>query len=184
MGSSNSSSGKRPWRRPRPGDVLYFSVLTSMMSASAAFPFYVHFHQDEFGPPLMEFYGALEKSEELQPTSPIYQRKMVAYVKPRLELDRLATGTIARTRGIAGTADKLLVPRQPFPDDEPAIAQRLEIMFVGAGRVLAVDAGRMVTLRPGSTLADGSRIEGIVKVDGGWNVTTSTGSIFSWSAGR
>lgn len=181
MGSRDKASGKGIWARLHLGNVLYHSVLTSLMIASAAFPFYVHFHQAQFGPPEMKFYGASEMTNELQPSSPVYQRKVVAFVKPRLELDRMATGTIARAR----TADRLteteLTPNQPFPDVEPVSDPMLEIMFVGAGRILAVDQGKLVTLRQGSLLADGSQIKSIEKADGGWMVATSSGRTLTWT---
>ncbi len=184
MGSQAPSAKYQNRRRPRLGDVLYYSVLASLMLASGAFPFYVHYHQDEFGPPLMEFYGAQDLNAELTPSSPVYQRKVVAFVKPRLELDRLATGTIGRPAKPDLKDGNEIPPSQLFPDDEPVAASALEIMFVGAGRVLAVDQGRLVTLRQGSMLADGSRIQAIDKADGGWKIVTSTGRSMFWSANR
>ena len=59
MANSQDGANRHKWSKPRPEDIVYFGILLSLMSGSAAFPLYVHFHRDEFGPPTMQFYGCL-----------------------------------------------------------------------------------------------------------------------------
>lgn len=181
MANLQDGANRHKWSMPRPEDIVYFGILLSLMSGSAAFPFYVHFHRDEFGPPTMEFYGAQEKAENPESNSSIYQRKIVAFVKPRLEVDQLTTGTIFHPSNPGAVQQEATPRRQPFPGDEMIKATPLEIIFVGLGRVLALDLGKVVTLREGSSLSDGSRIKAIERTKGGWRVITSAGRTILWS---
>ncbi len=158
------------------------AFVTCITAVSAAFPFYVHFHQDQFGPPLMQFSGELAQNLALAQDAPAYQRQVSALVKPRLQLDQITTGSIAET--MKAHQQRRNREEQPFPDDEPPVPARIEIMFVTAGRLLALDSGRVESLKIGSMLSDGSSIRSISRIGSRWEVRTSGGAVHVWSGAR
>lgn len=163
------------------GDTIYYGLVTCTVSTSAAFPFYIHFHQDEFGPPLMHFYGAEEQNPVPDVTSPAYQRLVTALIKPRLELDKITTSSITVGKfeqQIRAETEKV---EQPFPGEDSVASEKLTIIFVSSGRILATDNGRVLSLKIGSAMPDGSRIKSIRQTGGGWEVLTSTGTILMWT---
>jgi hypothetical protein len=182
LSSSTRKSVKRAVRRITAGDALLVALVSCIAAVSAAFPFYVHFHQDQFGPPLMRFSGDLERNLALQQDLPAYQRQISALVKPRLQLDQLTTGSIAET--MKAQQQRRNWAKQPFPGDEPPVPAKIEIMFVSAGRLLALDSGRVESLKIGSMLSDGSSIRSISRIGSRWEVRTSSGAVHVWSGVR
>lgn len=182
MGSSNSVQRRR-FRLPRLGDVVYAAAVVILCSASAAFPFYVYFNEDQFGPPVMRFYGAGDAAAQAEADAASYQRKVLALVKPRLELDRITTGTVFKQDAPVKSRRLEKQPMPPVPDEVPELGAELEIMFVSQGRAIAISGGRVVSLREGSLLTDGSLISSIGRADDGWVVSTSSGKRWIWLPG-
>ena len=183
MPPKRHSTWQRIAKRLHLGDVAAYGFVGCTTAASAAFPFYVHFHQDKFGPPLMQFYGADEQAAMPQVVELSFERQKTAFLKPRLELDKITTSAIRPVNPIADLPQNTVSERQPFPDAEPVASTKFQILFVSAGRLLAVDGGRVLSLKPGSLLSDGSRIQTINRSGSGWEVRTSSGNVVNWAPG-
>lgn len=182
MGSNKSLPLWR-FKLPLLGDVIYAAAVASLCGVSTAFPFYVYFHEDQFGPPVMRFYGSEGAAPQSEADAASYQRKVLALVKPRLELDRITTGTVLRQDAPVKSRRPEKQPMPPVADEEPELSAELEIMFVSQGRAIAVSGGRVVSLREGSALSDGSRISSIGRANRGWVVSTSGGKKLNWLPG-
>ncbi len=155
-------------------NVLFFGFLACGTMASAALPFYIHFHPEKFGPPLMQFSGELERD----PVADInVERQVTAVVKPKLQLDKITTGSIRNRfpeRIVNVSAD------QAFPSDDPHSPLTLDILFVSSNRALIIDGGKVETVRVGSRLSNGAEVEAIILSKGRWSIKTSAGDAYDW----
>ena len=159
-------------------NVLFFGCIGCGTMASAGLPFYIHYHPEKFGPPLMQFSGELERNLVAEGNVEMgRERQISAVVKPQLQLDKIITGSI-RDR----LSERILtVPSdQPFPGDQPVSPLSLEILFVSPNRALIVDGGKVETVRVGSTLSNGAEVKAINRTGGGWSIKTSAGAAYLW----
>lgn len=166
----------------RIADGVYFGMVAAICSLSAAFPVYVHLHPDEFGPPVMQFYGSVSETGSVNLEAVAVKAKIVAQIRPRLELDKMMTGSIQPNMSAVPQPALDTTPYQPFPDAAQIPTADPGLLFVGPNRVLAFDGGRIVSLRTGSRLADGSQIVEILRIGNRWTIRTSSGKELEWSA--
>jgi hypothetical protein len=140
---------------------LALALLWSFAGVCAGLPFYVHFHPEQFGPPRMAFTGALETV----PEDVEIARSANALLAPRLQLDRIVTGSIEaplqQKRPRASGAS-----RQPFPDDADRPQTSVQFISISPNRALALVDGRMVILYPGDRLGDGRVLAGFERAGG------------------
>jgi hypothetical protein len=165
--------------RSNAANVLFLGCIGCGTMASAALPFYIQFHPEEFGPPLMHFSGELERSLELEAQADSRRDRQVAIlVKPKLQMDRITTGSIkAGASGRSRTAP----PNQAYPDDTRRPPLVLDILFASHNRALVIDGGKVETVRAGSTLSNGATVEAITQTNGHWTVRTSNGAAYAWT---
>ena len=97
-------------------DWVYFGMVAAICSSSTAFALYVYLHPDEFGPPVMQFYGSMSETGSVNMEAVTVKAKIVAQVRPRLELDKLMTGSIQPNRSLDRQPALETPPYQPFPE--------------------------------------------------------------------
>ncbi len=160
-------------------NVLFFGCIGCGTMASAALPFYIHFHPEKFGPPLMHFSGDLERNLVAEDSVDMRREQRIsALVRPKLQLDKITTGSIKD-----GPSGRMLatVADQPFPGGKIGSPLTLEILFVSSNRALIVDGGKVETVRVGSKLSNGAAVEAITQSKGLWSIKISTGAAYNWA---
>ena len=160
-------------------NALFYGCISCGTMASAVLPFYIHFHSEEFGPPLMHFSGEMGRNADFEASVETRRERQIAtLVKPMLQIDKIVTGSIRdRALGSARAAPA----EQPYPENAPSSPLALEILFVSPNRALIIDGGRVETIRPGSRLSNGAQVESIVWSNGRWSIKTSAGASYEWA---
>lgn len=164
-------------RRPSKSDALYSLCLLGLASSSAGLPFYIHFHPEKFGPPLMQFSGDLSRKIGESIGDEVYERRMSALLRPRLQFDQITTGSVPDVKRV-----KVLPLMQPFPESDDANRPILRLIYVGSNQVLLEENGKIALIRAGSKLSNGAAILSIVNHRGTWEVKTSSGEVYSWKS--
>ena len=142
-------------------DTIMASCLWMLAATCGAFPFYVHFHRDAFGPPQMQFSGELDRRQTLAAQAAIQRDRIENVIlRPQLLLDQMTTGSIAPT--VNKKTSRVGIDQQ----DPAKVDPTLIIFSATPTRALANLDGKIIVLRIGDRLPDGKIIEGFKKVSG------------------
>lgn len=144
-------------------NIVIYSALCVLASASAALPLYVHLHPSQFGPPLMTFNGASES--RFVPLQPEHERIAAAVLRPKLQLDRITTGSIQPPLNNTRPRVTQVLP-QPLPDAKKSSGETVRFIAASRDRALAVVDGRLRVFSRGERLPDGQLIGGFEHVGG------------------
>jgi hypothetical protein len=152
-----------PGRIKFSANIAIYGVLWSLAAASATLPVYVHLHPNQFGPPLMSFYGSAERQMNL----PQEERKRIsaALLRPKLQLDQITTGSIEPSLNRTQPRATRFPPQQ-FPIVENPLNPAIQFISATKDRALAFVDGRLRILIPGDRLPDGRTIKGFEQANG------------------
>lgn len=146
-------------------DLGWKAAGTVLSAVCGALPFYIHYNQDQFSPPTMDYTGVVAEVAEEENRAARFER--LGPSGQVTVIDRVATGT-------AQSPDRRDDPlRQPFPGDSPA----LRLLSISDSSALVVDGAVVQLVRVGSQLSSGARVEAIRPTATGGQLVTSTGEI-------
>jgi hypothetical protein len=142
-------------------------------AASFTFPWYVFFHQEQFGVRVVDFDGSAGESDL---SGPFYTpqvnwtpQRLTREEIAELPLDFAPTGTVMPDRVAPETTGSV----QPFPARKPAYT----LIHVAKGRAMIQDANGFWVVQRGSILPDNSRVTAIEMRSGSWILRTSNDTV-------
>lgn len=150
----------------------------ALACAAGLFPWYVFFHQDQFGP-LRNGWG-LTRDLPDGPARNVFSVSPQAMVNSHpggttevvpSAVDPVVTATVSQI-GPEDPSNETL-PQQPFPGQSG-----FHLLHVVNGRALIEDRSGMYMVQIGSILPDNSKVATIEQRDGKWVVISSTGAIY------
>jgi hypothetical protein len=161
------------------GDRIVMGSGILLAAASAFFPWYVFFNEDQFGIRTVP----LDRTRDLPegPPRAVFSVSPLALVDNDDEhtpgpapdpLDDLTTATVSSIGKETKDADPGQL-EQPFPGKNT-----FRLMHVANGRALIEDGSGMYMVRVGSILPDNSRLATIEQREGRWVIVTSNGEIY------
>lgn len=150
------------------GDAIMAVLGVCLAVASAAFPWYIFYNQEQFGVRAMKFqgnqYGSTPSSLSRQPTR--VGRPMDVREIPVMNLDLISTATVP---GPDEAPEVVELVDQPFPPD----TVEYHLLHVANGRAMIADDDGIWVVQPGSILPDASRVAAIEQRDGTWVLVTT-----------
>ncbi|PSM18855.1 MULTISPECIES: hypothetical protein [Nitratireductor] len=173
--STPGPTGVRPRRKGRYSlsDAILAGLGLGIGAASFTFPWYVFFHQEQFGVRVVDFDGTEIESDL---SGPFYTprvnwapQRLTQEEIAELPLDFAPTGTVLPDRTAPDTTGSV----QPFPARKPAYA----LVHVAKGRAMIQDANGFWVVERGSILPDNSRVMAIEKRSGAWILRTSNDDV-------
>lgn len=157
------------FRRSR-GDLMLAAAGIGLGVTCATFPWYIFFHQEDFGIRALKFGGGdltAAAPAGMEPTGKALVNPLPAPDIPAVQLDLFATGTLPENE--EGERSPPGLKEQPFP--APPVTFRL--VHVANGRALIEDDSGLWVVQRGSTLPDNSEVVGLEKRDGRWVMLTT-----------
>ena len=136
-----------------------------LSAVCGALPFYIHFNQEKFSPPTMDYTGVVAEVAEEENRAARFER--LGPSGQVTVIDRVATGTAQQQERPAAAF------RQPFPGDAAA----LRLLSISQNSALVVDGAVVQLVRVGSQLSNGARVEAIRTTEAGGQLVTSTGEV-------
>ena len=167
--STLKRSATRPLRA-KPGDILLALMGAALGVTCALFPWYIFFHQEDFGIRALKFRGGdltATAPAGMQPTGALLMNPLPAPEIPAVQLDLFATGTPHDDKD--GPRSPPGLKEQPFPM-RPA---PFKLIHVENGRAMIEDEVGIFVVERGSVLPDDSRVLGFERRGGGWVMLTS-----------
>ncbi len=189
-----------------PADVGAKALGVAIASASAAFPFYIHYNPDKFGPPRMQYAALDVEGGEVENRRSRFEEAAGPDARS-LYLDPTEVGTTAGGNASAGktslsetsgrrnppeldgvmtgtialprprkSAERQAPPEQPFPGD----LEPVDLLFVSAGGALVMAEGGIDIIAEGSQLPDGSKVLSIRERNGSWEILTTGERVLTW----
>jgi len=169
-----------PRRALLTGDRLMVAAGITLACAAAIFPWYVFFHEEQFGVRLAEWGRTRDLPEgrghDVFSVSPLamVDRDNGGAVQPETgaSVDPLVTATVSSV-GKERPGTNAAEPEQPFPGQSG-----FRLLHVANGRALIEDGSGMYMVRVGSILPDNSKVATLEMRDGKWVIVTSKGAIY------
>lgn len=165
------SSLTRPLRLKKSwSDIALAGCGVALGVTCAVFPWYIFFHQEQFGIRALKFGGGdmnVAAPIGMTPTGKALIHPMPAPDIPAVQLDLFATGTLPDNED--GERSPPGLAEQPFPAPPP----NFRLVHVANGRAMIEDDGGLWVVQRGSTLPDNSRVTGIERRDGHWVLLTT-----------
>lgn len=155
-------------------DAVLVGIGIGLCAASAMFPWYVFFNQEQFTPPSIAFESRTGPSDL---SGPFYTPRVQWQPKPLTEaeiaaltLDMAPTGTVPMDRSGPSSGPGV---SQPFPQKPVTYT----LVHVANGRAMIQDERGVWVVERGSVLPDDSRVSAIEQRSGKWVIRTSEGRI-------
>ncbi len=163
-----AGSGRRSYSL---ADAVLIGIGVGLTAASATFPWYVFYHQEQFGPTALAF-DRNEATSDL--SGPFYTPRVQWTPKPltdeeiaSLPVDYAPTGTVGSIKtppALKGDGEA-----QPYPVTAP----NFQLVHVANGRAMIRDENGFFVVQRGSVLPDNSRVVAIENEGGKWVLRTS-----------
>jgi len=174
-------------RRTRIFDLGLGLIGLGLAGVSSYLPYYVYFHESEFGPPTMQFTGRIdyggpeivERATEAR--RPLF--KDVAQLDVELQdIDPVVTGSIQPDTSAIPTLRPAVRPRpsrELLEKLSPELVEHdsLILVFATRGRALVRDGDDLMPIAVGSRLPDGSTVKSLLRKQNGWQVVTSNNHV-------
>ena len=170
-------------RRTRLFDFALGFVGLCLAAVSSYLPYYVYFHESEFGPPTMQFTGRIdygepvivERSTEIR--RPLFKQLSESDVVFQ-NVDPVVTGSVQRdASGFPSLRPNARARPAPNQSENPSPTltehTSLVLVFATKGRALIRDGDDIMPVAVGSRLPDGSTVKSLSRSQNGWQVVTS-----------
>lgn len=151
-------------RLPKAGDFAITACGVGLAALCAVFPWYIFFHQEQFGIRPLAFAGGTPSARGLEPEAR-------ADFADGPQLDFIPTGAVPETLRFddASPFDMERIPEQPFPGNRVSF----RLLHAANGRAMIEDEAGFWLVRHGSSLPDGSRVAKILQRGDTWVLVTS-----------